>query len=59
MARATETIVNNNNAFLEELHNFYHTNIFSFDQITFSCTIEFFTNLEKPQDYYVTTIHYT
>jgi hypothetical protein len=58
MARATKTMVTNNNAFLEELHNFCHTNIFSFDQITFFCTIEFFTNLEKPQDYYLTTIHY-
>ncbi len=58
MARATEAMVSNNNAFLEELHNFYCTNIFSFDQIPFSCTIEFITNPEKPQDYYVTTIHY-
>jgi hypothetical protein len=58
LAKATEAMVSNNNASLEEFHNFYGTNIFSFDQITFSCTIEFITNPEKPQDYFLTTIHY-
>jgi hypothetical protein len=52
MARAVEGMVNNNNASSKELH------IFSFDQITFTYTIEFITNLEEHQDYY-TTIHYT
>jgi hypothetical protein len=57
MVRVAETIMNNNNASSKELHNLYGTKIFSFDQITFVCTTEFITNPEKPQDYYVTTIH--
>jgi hypothetical protein len=59
VVKAVEAMVSNNNASLEELHNLYGTNIFSFDKIRFACTIEFITNLEKPQDYYMTTIHYT
>lgn len=57
MARVVEAMVSNNNASLEELHNLFGINIFSFEQITFACTTKFITNLEKLQDYYVTTIH--